>query len=193
MATGQAELFPAGLHAIPGKYTVIERNFMYVCRLIVMEKLNLPDISATIRSGRNGKPEIFDRIRKKYIRLTPEEWVRQHFLQYMVHTLGFPETLIIVEAAITYNTMKRRFDILACRSDGSPGLVVECKAPGVKLTQEVFDQVAMYNMTLEVEYLVVTNGLSHYACMISRERQSYAFLPEIPAFEVVNQTTKSKT
>jgi hypothetical protein len=190
MVSGKSKQFPAGLCAIPGKYTGIERNFMYVCRLSVMEKLNLPDISATIRTSRTGKPEIFDRIRKKYVRLTPEEWVRQHFLRYMVRTLGFPETLIIVEAAITYNTMKKRFDILACRSDGSPGLVVECKAPGVELTQEVFDQVAMYNMTLEVNYLVVTNGLSHYACMINREKQSYAFLPEIPAFELVNQNCK---
>ena len=150
-----------------------------------MEKLNLPDISPKIRSVDNGKLEIFDGIRKKFVRLTPEEWVRQHFIHYMVHRLGIPASLIVVEAALKYNNMIKRFDILAYRPNGKPCLVVECKGPGVAVTQAVFDQVAMYNLTLMVDYLAVTNGLSHYACKIDHENHTYAFLPEIPSYDLL--------
>jgi len=152
-----------------------------------MEKLNLPDISARTRPGKNGKEEIFDGIRRKFVRLTPEEWVRQHFLHYMVVSLGFPASLIVVEAALKYNNMVKRFDILAYRADGRPSMVIECKGPGVGITQGVFDQVAMYNMTLAVDYLAVTNGMSHYACRIDHENKTYTFLKDIPTFELVNQ------
>lgn len=152
-----------------------------------MHHLNLPAIDARLRAGINGKQEIFDVIRKKYVRLTPEEWVRQHFLNYMISHLGYPPSLIVVEAALTYNNMKKRFDILAYLSNGKPCLVVECKAPSVDLTQAVFDQVAMYNMTLAVDYLVVTNGLSHYACRIDHGKREYAFLKEVPGFGEVTR------
>ena len=150
-----------------------------------MEKLNLPDIVARIREGESGKHEIFDEIRKKFVRLTPEEWVRQHFLYYMTGHLGFPASLIVVEAAIRYNKLVKRFDILAYRADGKPCLVVECKAPDVEMTQAVFDQVAMYNMTLLVDYVIVTNGLTHYACRIDHEKRTYAFLQEMPAYDLL--------
>jgi len=150
-----------------------------------MEKLNLPDINARTRSGQNGKEEIFDEIRKKFVRLTPEEWVRQNFLHFMVFNLGFPASLIVVEASLTYNRMKKRFDILAYNNSGNPVMIVECKAPAIALTQDVFDQVAMYNMTLKVNYLVVTNGLAHYACLINHENRSYDFLDGLPNFEEV--------
>ena len=150
-----------------------------------MEKLNLPDINARTRSGQNGKEEIFDEIRKKFVRLTPEEWVRQNFLRFMVFNLGFPASLIVVEASLTYNRMKKRFDILAYNNSGNPVMIVECKAPSVALTQDVFDQVAMYNMTLKVNHLVVTNGLAHYACLINHESRSYTFLQGLPNFEDV--------
>lgn len=152
-----------------------------------MEKLNLPDISASTRLGKNGKEEIFDGIRKKFVRLTPEEWVRQHFLHFMVERLGFPASLIVVEAALKYNNMLKRFDILAYNADGRPSMVIECKGPDVEITQAVFDQVAMYNMTLTVDYLAVTNGLSHYACRIDHDNRTYAFLKDIPTYEFVNQ------
>ncbi|MDP1623653.1 MAG: type I restriction enzyme HsdR N-terminal domain-containing protein [Bacteroidales bacterium] len=152
-----------------------------------MEKLNLPDITARIWVNKNGKQEIFDESRKKFVRLTPEEWVRQHFLGFMINHLGFPSSLIVVEAALKYNNMLKRFDILAYRSDGNPCLVVECKSPAVEITQAVFDQVAMYNMTLTVDYLAVTNGISHFACRIDHEKKTYAFLKEIPAYEVLKQ------
>ena len=151
-----------------------------------MEKLNLPHIEARTRIGKNGKEEIFDEIRKKFVRLTPEEWVRQHFLQWMIVHLGYPASLIVVEAALKYNNMLKRFDILAYRADGRPCMVVECKSPGVEITQSVFDQVAMYNMTLTVDYLAVTNGINHYACHIDHEKRTYAFLKDIPTYEILN-------
>ena len=151
-----------------------------------MEKLNLPEINARIREGKNGKTEIFDEIRKKFVRLTPEEWVRQHFLHFMIFQLGFPASLIVVEAELIYNKLKKRFDILAYRADGKPCFVVECKSPDVEITQAVFDQVAMYNMTLTVDYLAVTNGKSHYACQIDHEKRTYTFLREVPAYDMLN-------
>jgi hypothetical protein len=155
----------------------------------MMRKLNLPDFAPRLREGNNGKQEIFDPVRKKFVRLTPEEWVRQHFLNFMIAHLGFPASLIMVEAELTYNQLKKRFDILACLADGSPCMVVECKAPQVEVTQAVFDQVAMYNMTLLVDYLVVTNGLTHYACRIDHEKRTYTFLKDIPTYDLVKQQT----
>ena len=157
----------------------------YFCPAVDLPLLNLPEFGPQLRSGASGRPEIFDAIRRKYVRLTPEEWVRQHFLRYMVSHLGYPATLIVVEAALKYNNMARRFDILACRPDGSPALVVECKGPSVEITQAVFDQVAVYNMTIEADYLAVTNGLTHYACRIDHKARSYQFLAEIPPFSLV--------
>ncbi len=153
----------------------------------MLQQLNLPDYVPRTREGSAGKTEIFDPIRRKFVRLTPEEQVRQHFLNFMVTRLGFPASLIVVEAELNYNQMKKRFDILAYRSDGSPGLVIECKAPQVEITQSVFDQVAMYNMTLVVSYLLVTNGLSHFACHIDHAKRTYTFLKELPGYDLVNQ------
>ena len=157
-----------------------------------MRLLNLPDFAPRLREGENGKKEIFDPIRRKFVKLTPEEQVRQNFLDFMVTRLGFPASLIVVEAVLTYNQLKKRFDILAYLPDRTPCVVVECKAPSVELTQLVFDQVAMYNMTLQVEYIIVTNGLSHYACRIDHANRTYAFLKEIPTFEMVRQQTLDK-
>jgi len=165
---------------------------MYICIGSAMQELNLPVFDARVRQAGNGKNEIFDEIRKKYVRLTPEEWVRQHFLNYMIRQLGYPASLIVVEAAITYNGLKKRFDILAYLADGNPCLVVECKAPRVEITQAVFDQVAMYNMTLTVDNLVVTNGLVHYACQIDHQQKKYTFLEEIPGYELLTQKTLNR-
>ncbi|HNY01187.1 MAG TPA: type I restriction enzyme HsdR N-terminal domain-containing protein [Bacteroidales bacterium] len=153
-----------------------------------MQKLNLPAIRPLVRKNPAGKKEIFDPCRKRYVRLTPEEWVRQNFLQFMMSHLGFPSTLIVVEASLKVNRMPRRFDILACRSDGKPGMVIECKAPGVEITQATFDQVARYNLELEVDFLAVTNGLTHYACHLDHRAKSYRFLEAMPDFPMVNQT-----
>lgn len=149
----------------------------------MMTELNLPPCTPRIRRSLSGKEEIFDPFRKKYVRLTPEEWVRQHFLDYLVTHLGYPPALLVVEARLTFNGMSRRSDILAYNKAGNPCLVVECKAPSVPITQEVFDQVARYNMSLEVSYIAVTNGMVHYACRIDHALRRYEFLKQVPAFK----------
>ena len=150
-----------------------------------MQQLNLPEINARFRNSENGKQMIFDEIRKKFVRLTPEEWVRQRLVHYMISCLNYPASLIVVEAGLNYNGMKKRFDMLVYKPDGTPCLVVECKAPTVEITQSVFDQVAMYNMTLTVDFVVVTNGMTHYACRIDHRNKSYLFLKEIPEYSEI--------
>ncbi len=157
--------------------------------MVMRQKLNLPDMQPVLRSGPRGKEEIFDICRKRYVTLTPEEWVRQHFLHYMVLQLGYPASLIIVEAALRVNGMPRRFDILACLPGGRPGLVVECKAPNLVVTQAAFDQVARYNLELGVDYLAVTNGMTHYACRLNHELKDYQFLPMMPDYRTIGGTT----
>ncbi len=153
----------------------------------MMHPLNLPEFAPQVRQMANGKKEIFDPFRRKFVRLTPEEWVRQHFCNLLVTQLGFPASLIVVEASLTVNRMARRFDILAYTSDGKPCLVIECKAPSKKITQDVFDQVAMYNMKLLVNYLVVTNGMTHYVCHIDHQSGTYTFLKELPTYDSLNR------
>lgn len=146
------------------------------------EQLNLPLFIPRLRQGKSGKEEIFDPYRKRFVRLTPEEWVRQHFLNFMTVHLGYPPSLIVVEAALLYHGLKKRADILAYSPAGKPFMIVECKSPATGITQEVFDQAAMYNMTLHVPCLVVTNGKEHYACEIDRKAGSYRFLKEVPGY-----------
>ncbi len=151
-----------------------------------MIKLNLPDYKFTIRDN-NGRKEIFDSGRKKYVALSPEEWVRQNFIKYLVNEKKFPESLIVIESQLFYNKQKKRSDILAYNVNREPLLLVECKAPSVKIDDKVFNQVAMYNMSLKVKYLIVTNGLQHYCCYIDHEKSSYKFLKEVPVFETINE------
>jgi type I site-specific restriction endonuclease len=147
-----------------------------------MQALNLPD--AALRIRRKGeKMEVFDRIRKKFVTLTPEEWVRQHFIHYLTNYRNVPDSLVAVEASLSYNRLKKRSDIVVYGNDGTPRLIVECKAPEVPVTQTVFDQVAMYNMALKVPYLAVTNGMEHFACYIDHKKQKYHFLKEIPEYK----------
>jgi hypothetical protein len=149
-----------------------------------MKPLNLPPAALRTRDS-GGRTEIFDIIRRKFIALTPEEWVRQHFIHYLVGERGVPASLIAVEASLRYNRLPKRCDILVHDRQGRPAMIVECKAPEVKITQEVFDQVAIYNMTLDVPFLVVTNGLEHFACRIDRANSTYSFLKEIPSWEEI--------
>ncbi len=161
--------------------------FHYVCIFyIIMQQLNLPSPEFRIRNT-GGKTEIFDGIRKKYVALTPEEWVRQHFIGYLVNDRKIPASLISVEASLKYNRLRKRSDIVVWNNLGKARMIVECKAPEVRITQDVFDQVAIYNMTLDVPYLVVTNGLEHFACHIDRKNSSYEFLKDIPGIKEMNQ------
>jgi len=147
-----------------------------------MQTLNLPMVDLRVREMKE-KVEVFDIIRKKFVALTPEEWVRQHFLHYLKDHRGVPVSLMVVEATLNYYRLKKRCDIAVYGKNGIPCLIVECKAPEVKLTQAVFDQIALYNMKLKVPYLAVTNGMVHFACHIDHGTGKIVFLNEIPLFE----------
>ncbi len=146
-----------------------------------MQNLNLPHYNFNIKETGN-KRAIFDPFRKKFVALTPEEWVRQNFLQYMVQTLGFPQGLISVEKKLVINNMQRRYDILAYNNYAQPVLIVECKSPMVKLTQATFNQVAAYNMNINVNYLIITNGIQHIACYLNHTNNTYSFLDTLPGY-----------
>ncbi len=147
-----------------------------------MDTLNLPEYSFQTRE-RGGKRDIFDPIRQKYVRLEPEEWVRQHFVQYLIQEHHVPRGLIAVEHGFKDRQMPRRADVVAFDRQGQPLLIAECKAPGVSIAQETFDQVARYNRVLRVPYLVVTNGRAHYACRIDFEGAMCQFLDELPGYD----------
>lgn len=146
-----------------------------------MKALNLPPYEFRLRETA-GQKQIFDEIRKKYVALTPEEWVRQHFVRFLVEEKGVPAGLMAMEKSLTYNAMQRRPDIVAHDRHGQALMIVECKAPEVSIRQETFDQIAKYNAVLHVPFLVVTNGLKHYCCWMDYDKQSYRFLPDIPSF-----------
>ncbi len=143
--------------------------------------LNFPHYDFRLRQE-NG-PEIFDEVRKRWTALTPEEWVRQHALKWLSAEKKYPASLLAVEKSITVNGLARRCDVVAFGRDAKPLLVVECKAPGVEITQAVFDQVARYNMTLGVPLFMLTNGLRHFCCTIDHVQKSYIFVKELPEFQ----------
>ncbi|WP_418653247.1 type I restriction enzyme HsdR N-terminal domain-containing protein [Tenacibaculum soleae] len=147
-----------------------------------MQKLNLPNYIFKLKSNEN-KTLIFDKWRKKYMVLTPEEWVRQHFVQYLIDEKKYPVSLIAIEKQLTINNLKKRTDIVIFSSDGMPDIIVECKAPKIKISQDTFDQIARYNLKLNANYLVVTNGLQHYFCKLDKENETYIFLKEIPDYQ----------
>ena len=146
-----------------------------------MTSLNLPPFAHQVQQ-QAGKTTIFDTIRKKYVVLTPEEWVRQHFIHYLIRHLSYPRTLISVEAGLRYNQMLRRSDVVVYDRDGNPFMVIECKAPTVLLSPKVFEQVAVYNQPLRAEYITVTNGLDHYCCRMDYAAGSYAFVEALPEY-----------
>ncbi|WP_271406005.1 type I restriction enzyme HsdR N-terminal domain-containing protein [Tenacibaculum soleae] len=147
-----------------------------------MQKLNLPNYIFKLKSNEN-KTLIFDKWRKKYLVLTPEEWVRQHFVQYLIDEKKYPVSLIAIEKQLTINNLKKRTDIVIFSSDGLPDIIVECKAPKIKISQDTFDQIARYNLKLNANYLVVTNGLHHYFCKLDKENETYIFLKDIPNYQ----------
>ena len=124
----------------------------------------------------------------KYLVLTPEEWVRQHLIQFLIQDNGYPAGLLAIESMVKYNSMNRRSDLVAYNRKGEPILLAECKAPNVKIKQEAFDQIARYNVSLGVKYLIVTNGLVHYACYIDRENKRVDFLDSIPNYSDIDSS-----
>ena len=146
-----------------------------------MQILNFPLYEFRFKNSEN-KLYIFDIVRKKFVSLTPEEWVRQHTIQFLLKEEKYPQSLMNVEKQIQVNQLTKRYDIVVYRSDGSIFLAVECKAPQVKITQQIFDQIARYNMTLKAENLMITNGLHHIFYQIDYVNQKYVFLEELPDF-----------
>ena len=144
-----------------------------------MQTLNLPSFPFRTRDI-DGRLHIFDVFRKKYVVLAPEEWVRQHFLTWLHIHKQYPLGLIAVEVSLKYHRLKKRADAIIYGKEGQPLMMVECKAPSVGLTQDVFDQVARYNFNFGLKYLVVTNGMVHYCCR--REGDHWIFLEEVPDF-----------
>ena len=146
-----------------------------------MQKLNFPSYSFRFKNSEN-KVSIFDDIRKKFIILNAEEWVRQHTIQFLLQEKSYPKSHLNVEKIVKLNDLTKRYDIVVFQPNGELFLLVECKAPNVKITQETFDQIARYNLKLKAKYLMVTNGLNHYFCQMDFENEKYIFLAELPNF-----------
>lgn len=146
-----------------------------------MTQLNLPAYAFKVKKS-DGKVWIFDGVRKKYIVLTPEEWVRQHFVNFLVLHHKYPKSLIRIEGSLEYNRLQKRSDILIYDRGGKPWMLIECKSSGIKLSQRAFNQVAIYNMTVGAKYLAVTNGLVHYCCLAPKSGETTDFLEEFPEF-----------
>lgn len=147
-----------------------------------MQKLNLP-VAPLVISEVEGRAYVFDLIRKKNILLTPEEWVRQHFLHFLIQILHYPKPLCSVERGLRYNKLMKRTDITVYDRKGNIFLVVECKAAHIPLSQKTLEQAATYSFSLKAKHLVVTNGLQNFCCKIDYEAKKYSFLENLPAFD----------
>lgn len=149
-----------------------------------MLSLNLPTFAAKVKE-KDGKRIIFDPVRRKYVALTPEEWVRQHFVNYLITDKGYPKELLANEVPLKLNGTSKRCDTVAYNRFLTPLMIVEYKAPHIEITSSVFDQIVRYNMVLHVRYLAVSNGISHFCCKIDYENLTYSFLEGIPEYNVL--------
>ena len=147
-----------------------------------MNKLNFPTYEFRIKSKEN-KQFIFDQIRRKFVHLSPEEWVRQHTVQFLINEKNYPKSLLNVEKQINVSGIPKRYDIIVFNTNGSIFLIVECKSSQIKIKQETFDQIARYNMALKANYLMVTNGIDHYYCQMDYAEKRYTFLHQIPLYK----------
>lgn len=147
----------------------------------MLQELNFPKFSFRFKNSEN-KISIFDVIRKRFVILQPEEWVRQHCVHYLIENKGYPKSLINVEKELTVNKLRKRYDIVVFNSDGSIYLIVECKSPKITINQSTFDQIAQYNLSLNASYLMITNGLNHYYCQMDFKEEKYQFLKDIPEY-----------
>ena len=149
-----------------------------------MYELNLPPFEIRL-GGTREKPEIFDFLRRRFVKLTPEEWVRQHFVHWLVELKGYPKGLLGNEIELQAGEKKVRCDSILYDNNARPQMIIEYKAPTVALSQKVFDQISTYNLLLHVDYLMVSNGMEHYCCRMNYEQKSYEFLREIPDYETI--------
>jgi len=146
-----------------------------------MPQLNLPNVALKTKLV-EGTTQVFDAVRKKYLVLTAEEWVRQHFIHYLNSEKKYPLGLMGIEQMVKYNEQSTRADIVLYTNEGKPNMIVECKSPKVKITQDAFNQIAKYNFKLRVDFLVVTNGMQHFCCAMDYENNKITFLNEVPEF-----------
>ena len=147
-----------------------------------MQKLNFSKYNFRFKSNEN-KTLIFDIIRKKFVVLTPEEWVRQHTLHFLITEKKYPVSYINVEKQLLLNDTLKRYDIITFKNDGNVEIIIECKAPSVSINQITFDQIARYNLALNSNLLMVTNGLTHYFCKMDIKNKKYLFLPDLPKYD----------
>lgn len=147
-----------------------------------MQTLNLPEYPFKLKEE-NKKTKIFDEIRREYFVLTPEEWVRQHIVRYLIDIKSFPKGLIALEKGLILNGLRKRADILVYDRTGKPILMVECKAPEVKIDQSVFEQIGRYNIKMKLPYLMVSNGIEHYCAKVDFINAKISFLENIPNYE----------
>lgn len=147
--------------------------------------LDFPSYKFSIRENK-GKQEVFDFIRKKYVTLTPEEWVRQHTMHFLHTQLSVPAGLMIIEKSLSLNTLSKRADILVYGKDGEPKMLVECKAAGIKINHGVFEQIARYNLIFKVKYLFVTNGINHFSFKVNFETREIKALTHFPDWNEMN-------
>jgi hypothetical protein len=152
-----------------------------------MQPLNFPQYEFRI-IPKDEKLRIFDIVRRRFVTLTPEEWVRQHLLHHLVSEKSVPLSLIGVEVSLKLNSLVKRADVIVHARTGKPLMLVECKAPGVTITQQVFEQAARYDMVFHVNYMLITNGLTHFCCKFNFVEHSYSFLPEIPTYQEMIST-----
>ena len=149
-----------------------------------MIQLNLPDYPIKL-GGTPDMPTIYDTLRRKYVKLTPEEWVRQHFVHMLVERKGYPGALMANEVALKVGEKQLRADTVLYDSRLRPRMIIEYKAPDVEITQAVFDQIGRYNLVLRVDYLIVSNGIRHYCCKMDYGNRTYAFLTDIPTYDIL--------
>ena len=146
-----------------------------------MTQLNLPPYDFRINEEA-GRQTILDTLRRRYVALTPEEWVRQHFVHFLIEHKGYPPTLLANEVSLRIGSKQLRADSVLYSSDLQPRMIIEYKAPTVEITRKVFDQIAAYNLLLHADYLIVSNGMQHYCCKIDYKKRGYSFLQEIPEY-----------
>ena len=151
--------------------------------MILFPPLNLPTPNLRLRKTADGRPQVYDELRKRFVVLTAEEWVRQHFVSFLVNECGYPQGLLANEVGITVGGASRRCDtVLYAREGGAPLLIVEYKAPQIVITESVFTQVQSYNSVLRAHYLIVSNGLQHFCCQLDYENHRVKFLPQVPHY-----------
>jgi type I site-specific restriction endonuclease len=146
-----------------------------------LPQLNFPTYQFRLREN-NSRMEIFDEVRKKWVAVTPEEWVRQHAMKWLVEEKKYPASLLAVEKSISVNGLTKRCDIVAFDRNAKPILIVECKSADVEISQAIFDQAARYNMTLNADLFLLTNGLRHFCCTIDHDQKIYNFIKDLPEF-----------